>query len=257
MAVELAYELHTNPEKPIIVFLHGGGWTGWAWDRQVSALSGYQCVTVDLPGSGESAHIPWRSLNETADSVAQLISEVAGTERVHVVGLSVGGDVALRLLDRHPSKIRSAFISGVVTSKVTGVPRAIQQVASLIAGTRVFHRLAAKSMGLVDSRREEFLSTVPRFSRSSYTRMVRDVFAGVPLDGLAACAVPTLVIASEKEPLLAAESARDVSCMMPNAVSAIANGVGHAWNIQSPELFNSSVDAWFSQHAVVSGLSVI
>ena len=48
-------------------------------------------------------------------------------------------------------------------------------------------------------------------------------FAGVSLDGLATCLVPTLVIAGGKEPLLAAKSARHVSDVMPNGLSAIAN----------------------------------
>lgn len=255
MAAELAHEIGPNPGKPVIVFLHGGGWTGWAWDRQVAALSDFHCVTVDLPGSGASAYLPWRSLDETADRVARLISGIADTQRVHLVGLSVGGDVALRVLGRNAARIESAFISGIVTSKVTGIPRAVQRVASLMAGTRVFQRMAANSMGLTGDRREEFLSTVPRFTRSSYRRMVRDIFAGVSLDGLAACTVPTLVIAGEKEPPLAAESARHVSRVMPDAVSAIADGVGHAWNIESPGLFNSAVDAWISRREVTSGLS--
>lgn len=255
MKAELAFEVGINEGKPLIVFLHGGGWTGRAWDRQIAALPDYQCVTVDLPGAGASAHIPWQSLDQTADEVAQLTREIAGTAQVHLVGLSVGGDVALRILARHSSAITSAFISGVVTSRVTGLPRAMQNVASLLAGTRLFQRLAARSMGLTGDRREEFLRKVPRFSRSSYQRMVREIFTGVSLDGLDKCMVPTLVIAGGKEPPLAAKSARHVSNTMPNGLSAIANGVGHAWNIESPEFFNTSVYDWCSQRALAPGLA--
>src|ERR1700756_1978554 len=45
-----------DPEAPAVVFLHGGGQTRRSWGKAAAAVAerGWQAVTVDLRGHGES-----------------------------------------------------------------------------------------------------------------------------------------------------------------------------------------------------------
>jgi pimeloyl-ACP methyl ester carboxylesterase len=67
----------------------------------------FQCVSVDLPGSGESDKPPGPYSTEAyADQVASFLGAV-GIERAHVAGVSLGAAVAMHLAARHPERVRS------------------------------------------------------------------------------------------------------------------------------------------------------
>lgn len=95
-----------NPDGPPIVWLGSLGTTTAMWDRQVSVFgSEHRCVLVDHPGHGESAPPDGPlSIESMADAVAAALAGV-GVERADVVGLSLGGMVAMRLAADHGDRV--------------------------------------------------------------------------------------------------------------------------------------------------------
>ncbi|WP_142829679.1 alpha/beta fold hydrolase [Planococcus soli] len=85
-----------------ILFIHGIGASSWMWWQQEPAFSDYQLVLVDLPGHGKSRSTPWTGLADATDLIAH---QVIGNRSVHVVGISLGGHVALELAKRYPKKL--------------------------------------------------------------------------------------------------------------------------------------------------------
>ena len=101
-----------------VLFLHGLGMTRTGWDAQLEALAeGYRCVAWDMPGYGVSEPLVEFSLAAAADSAAMLIDRLGGS--AHVVGLSMGGMIALQLALRHPECVRS--LSLIDTSPAFGL----------------------------------------------------------------------------------------------------------------------------------------
>jgi pimeloyl-ACP methyl ester carboxylesterase len=91
------------PDSVPIVFLHPSGSNATAWDNHLDVLGRHhRCVAVDLPGHRYSRGMPWISLAAAAESVADLIDGSLGG-RAHLVGLSLGGSVALTVLEQHPA----------------------------------------------------------------------------------------------------------------------------------------------------------
>ena len=80
------------------MLLHGVGNNGSMWSDLMAALPDYHCLAPDLPGHGASRSLRWRRRADTAELVASLIEAEATGGRAHVVGLSLGGSVALELL---------------------------------------------------------------------------------------------------------------------------------------------------------------
>jgi pimeloyl-ACP methyl ester carboxylesterase len=67
----------------------------------------FTCISVDLPGSGESDKPPGPYSTETyGEQLAGFLGAI-GVERAHVAGVSLGGAVATHLAARHPERVRS------------------------------------------------------------------------------------------------------------------------------------------------------
>jgi 3-oxoadipate enol-lactonase len=67
----------------------------------------FTCISLDLPGTGESDKPPGPYATETyADQVSAFLG-VIGIERAHVAGVSLGAAVATHLAARHPERVRS------------------------------------------------------------------------------------------------------------------------------------------------------
>ena len=77
-----------------ILFLHGGALTAHTWDLVALALSdAFRCVALDMRGHGLSDWSTDYSINEGARDVETLVEHL-GVESIHVIGMSLGGNVA-------------------------------------------------------------------------------------------------------------------------------------------------------------------
>ena len=94
-----------------LILLHGGVGAAEMFDPILDALAaGRRVITVDLPGHGHTAS-PGRPLRyeEMADQIAGLIRHL-GLDQADLMGLSLGGGVALRTAIQHPALIRRLIV---------------------------------------------------------------------------------------------------------------------------------------------------
>ena len=100
---------------PVVVLLHGSPGS----HREVLALARllsaeYRVLAPDLPGFGASTRrIPDYSIRAHARYVLQLLDSL-GIRRVHLVGFSLGGGVALNLADLAPERVASLTMLSAV-----------------------------------------------------------------------------------------------------------------------------------------------
>jgi len=94
-----------------VVLLHGLGGSRTAWRSQLDGLSTrHRVVAWDLPGYGASAPLDGPlTFPALADAVARLL-DALGTDRAHVVGLSMGGMIAQHAALHHPDRVRSVAL---------------------------------------------------------------------------------------------------------------------------------------------------
>lgn len=111
-------ELSAPADAVPLVLLHGFPVDSRMWDTTVAELPGTrQVLAVDLPGLGGSADVPpgEPTLDASADAVAAVLAD-RGITRAVVAGLSMGGYVALALLERHPDLVAGL---GLLDTKAT------------------------------------------------------------------------------------------------------------------------------------------
>ncbi len=96
---------------PLVVFIHGTRLTRSSWTAVVGRLSDtHRCLSVDLPAHGALADVPF-SLDSAADVVDAAIDD-AGGGPVVLVGLSLGGYVAMTVAARSPGRVRGLVLAG-------------------------------------------------------------------------------------------------------------------------------------------------
>ena len=95
-----------------VVFLHSMAGSATSWLPQVEALQGdYRCIAWDMPGYGASKPVaPTTAMDEIADLLARFLRHVAGQQRAHLVGLSVGGMILQSFGARHGDLAASLVI---------------------------------------------------------------------------------------------------------------------------------------------------
>jgi CP family cyanate transporter-like MFS transporter len=100
------YVVEFGSGRPVLL-LHGISNSGRAWAPQIPALvaAGYRVIVPDHAGHGASGPVdrPF-GVGDLADDIEVLLAGL-GIDRLDVVGLSLGGMVALELALRHPAMI--------------------------------------------------------------------------------------------------------------------------------------------------------
>ncbi len=92
---------------PPVVFIHGFCETHEIWKDFIKPfVASYRVIRMDLPGFGSSELLPTPfTIDEVGESVAQTLNQLR-IDQAHVIGHSLGGYVALALLENHPMLIK-------------------------------------------------------------------------------------------------------------------------------------------------------
>lgn len=88
-----------------LVFLHGFSMSHKMWDKQIRDFSkDHRVISYDLRGFGRST-LPEAEYSHH-DDLAALLNHV-NTRQIHLIGLSLGGEVAIDFAITHPGKVLS------------------------------------------------------------------------------------------------------------------------------------------------------
>ena len=111
-------EIGSGPgDAGTVVLLHGGGPGASAWSnfgRNLPEFAGrFRALMMDLPGFGQSETRPLAShfFTHAADVLAGLLDHL-GVGKVHLVGNSLGGGVAVRFALSHPRRAGRLVLMG-------------------------------------------------------------------------------------------------------------------------------------------------
>lgn len=256
---ELSVETYGDSSHPAIVFLHGAGVSSWMWNEQVEMLkASYYCITVDLPGNGESHTSEWVSFQETADQIASIIETHAPEGQAHVVGLSLGGYVTLNLLAQHPDLVQSAIISGVTTQPFDKqwLYRPLLTAMIPLVKWDMMIKFNIKMMNLP----EDVIPMYHRDSKRTSLIMLRRVY-----DELMNYRMPeslhdvphrVLGVAGEHENNMVKDSLQAYQ-RIPNGEAYIVDEAHHGWNGEFPSIFTEMIHAWITQEPLPDALKPI
>jgi len=254
MATQLFVHETGEITSPSILFLHGAATSGRMWRGQQEALAEYHCLAPDLPEHGQSRQVQPFTMQGVVETVADLIREKTPSKRAHIVGLSVGAAVGLELIRKQPEVVDLAILSG--TTPRVGSGMILFSELFYIPMLRLLprDRLASvimKSGGIPASYQKDFVADLRYLNADLFRNINRAMSQVVIPQGNMP---PTLVVVGEKEPGISKRHARAICRSAEGMVGKIVRGVGHAWNLEAPDLFNEMVRAWLSGKPLPSTL---
>ncbi|HEU4323453.1 MAG TPA: alpha/beta hydrolase [Roseiflexaceae bacterium] len=246
-------------DAPTIVWLHGGGVSGWMWQEPVRLLDEYHSLVPDLPGHGGSADMLPLTIAGSAALVADLIQTRAHGGRAYLVGISFGGQVAITMVASAAGLIERAVVSGTLAHPMS-TAHLVGRLSSLympFRNTDWLVRANARALGVPERYLPEFAEDTRRLSSAGMSQLLTENMSFQPPSALRRAEVPTLVIVGDQEPAVMRRSALELSTMLPNGRGAVVRGANHNWCLSDPQRFADTVRAWISRRPLPSGIRLL
>ncbi|MFF2506640.1 alpha/beta fold hydrolase [Streptomyces sp. NPDC058067] len=239
-------------DGPLLLCLHGIGSSSAAFAPQLAELSAYaRVVAWDAPGYAKSADPEGPlDLDGFADAAAGVIRSYGS--RAHVLGVSWGGVIALRLAARHPDLVESLIVadsspgSGTDPAKAKGMRARATELAEV--GPRAFAEQRGPRLvsgeapaELVERVIETMASSVrlPGYGYAAESMASADL-----RDELPAIAAPALVLCGDKDQVTGIEASQVIAGGLHKTAYVIVKDAGHLANQEQPGRFN----AWVLSH---------
>ena len=258
------YEI-TAPERGnAVLCIHGLGSSTDDWELQLSALSRHHTViTYDVRGHGQSGKPHGKySVREFAEDAAALIEHLEPGP-VNVLGISMGGMIALQLAADFPRLVRSLI---VVNSGPEMILRTWKQRIAIYQRFAIVRLSGMRKMGQVlasvllpkpehAAERATFIERWARNDPGAYLRSLRALIGWSVSDRLHTIQCPTLIVAADQDytPVAYKEY---YTRLIPGARLAVVADSRHMLPVERPDEFNRVVTE-FLDRAVAAPVSPI
>lgn len=246
------FEVKGNKNKPCIVFVHGGGMSGWMWNKQVEYFSDYYCIVPDLPEHGKSLNNRLISLGDCADQVANLIEKETIHQKAHVIGHSLGGKVVVELLSKRPDLVDHAIVASALFRpmfllKLIHQPFIYQMSAAMLKNKYMLELTAKQFKFPEHNDLENLMLDFKKLTPGSLYRIYDQLhlYNTIPTE-LNHVSAPTLVIAGGKEIKAMKQSVIELAGVLPNSKALFVKNENHAYPWRAFEIFNKIIRLWIT-----------
>ena len=241
-------------EGDLLLFLHGVGGRRQNWRAQLEHFgTRYHAVAWDARGYGDSedAEGP-RAFTDFADDVGRVL-DAFDAEKAHLVGLSMGGRIALTFWSRYPERVASlTLVDTSAGSKETQDPakvaaflevrrkpllegRTPADLAPELVKALIGPEISAEAL-------EELTGSLAALRVEPYLKTLEAVTRFTDFPDFSEIAVPTQVIVGSDDRVAPPHIAQAMAAAIPGAQLAVIEGAGHVSNVEKPQEFNVILD---------------
>ncbi len=245
--ISINYRLDGPADGPVVMFSNSLISNYTMWDDQLEAITGagYRMLRYDTRGHGgtDAPDTPYSIPMFAADAIGLL--DALNIEKVHFVGLSMGGFIAQLLAANHSDRISSLALCDT----------ACVMPPKNLWDDRIAEAEAGGTAALADATLGRWFTAPYHKSNPDEVGRVRDMINASNVTGYIGCArairdmsqcdvlgkikTPTIVMVGESDPACPVASAEVLHQGIEASTLVIIKEAAHLPNIQQPDEFNS------------------
>lgn len=234
-----------------LVLIHGHTLDTRMWGPQLEAFTQhFQVIRLDLRGYGRS-DLPGAHPFRYAEDLRKLLEHLR-IDKAHILGLSLGGNVALDFAVSYPDSTNALIVAGSSLKGFPMLPEAAALLSAIPAKAREAGVEAARALWLAHP------LFAPALRKQRAAQLLRDIVqdysgwhwtTGYPPSGpiediaerVGEIQAQTTVIVGEWDVPQHQLVAEHLASRIPGARKTVVRKAGHMVNLEAPEAFNRLV----------------
>jgi len=235
-----------------VLFLHGFPFDLHMWDEQLKVVGEeFRAIAYDIPGHGKSSVGDGVfSIDGHVDDLLALLVQLNINKPV-LVGLSMGGYIALRAMERHPEKFRGLVLCDTKSEADNNEAKLARyrSIQSLKAdGHKVFAKDFLKKVfttdtfdkrpDVVEKIHETILNTPPINMERTLMALSARTDSTPSLFNIK---IPSLILVGEKDEITPPLHAQLMHEKITGSLLEVIPNAGHLSNLENPEFFNEKL----------------
>ena len=258
--IELAIEV--RGEGPALVCVHGFGGAKEDFADHLEALAErWRVITVDLRGHGDS-DAPSDPSSYSLDRLARDVEAVAdavGAERFRLLGHSMGGMVARRIVLDHPERVEALVLMSTAAGPPVGIDPDLVDVGATLAlddwdeltrmldevaplKTPAYQRVIDERDGFADFIAWKWSRVAPPMWAALAPKIAREP---VDVDRLRGVTCPTLVIVGDLDAAFY-DGSLALADAVPGSRLAVIGDAGHHPQFEQPDAWLEAVTTFLA-----------
>jgi 3-oxoadipate enol-lactonase len=254
--IDTYYEIHGKQGAPWLAFSHSLACSVRMWDAQIEAFKDrFRILAYDTRGHGKSAAPagPY-TLEAMADDLRALVSHL-DIQRLHFVGLSMGGMIGQTFAIKYPGVFSSLALADT-TSRYPAEAAPLWQERIRTAETQGMEPLVQPTL-------ERWFTAPFREKNADAVRKIATAISTTPVAGYAGCCAaipkinvtarlkeikcPVLVICGEQDPGTPPAMAREIHENTPGSKLVLIPQAAHLSNLEQPAAFNRALEGFLTK----------
>ena len=255
--IQLNYELSGIKQAPVVVLSHSLACSMVMWHPQLEMLeSRFQVLRYDTRGHGDSeAPTGSYTLEQLVDDATGLLDGL-NIERVHWVGLSMGGMIGQGLALSHPGRLESLVLADTAA--------VIPDEAQPVWQERIDTARSEGMQAVTESTLERWFTPTYLKQNLAEVDQIRQQILATPLSGYIGCSeairrlnylerlttiqIPTLIMVGADDPGTPVAASEAMHANIKNANLVVIPAAAHLSNIEQATIFNSNLMAHLEQY---------
>jgi 3-oxoadipate enol-lactonase len=242
-----------------MILMHGIGGNRTNWHDQLPEFGRqFHAVAWDARGYGASDDCEGPlDFGDFARDLARVV-EHFNEAQAHLVGLSMGGMIAMDFYSRYPERVATLTICDSLPGFNHLTPDQRREFIRLrqeplLAGKEPKDIAPAVAETLIGKSArpgsfERLVASMSALHKESYLKAIASTANYQRSFELEKIAVPTHVIVGDEDRLTPPEMSRQMAARIPGARLTLIQGAGHLSNIEQPQSFNRAVLAFLMEH---------
>lgn len=249
----IAYRLEGPEEAPVLMLGNSLAADLSMWDDNVASFTRHwRVLRYDMRGHGASSTPPGPyTMAQLADDAIALLDALR-LQRVHFLGLSLGGMVGQQLAARYPNRIASLVLCATMA----------EQPAPAAWGERMATVRRAGLLAIVEPTLARWFTADWRQSNPDAVSKVREMILETRSEGYIGCGsaiaelsqsallarinTPCLVMAAEHDSTATPALAKDMAASIAGARLQVVPGAAHLLNIEQAHAFHTGVSEFLA-----------